>query len=127
MPLPPALGRFNRRVTNRVTRTFAGRLPGFAIVVHRGRVSGREYRTPVNAFQRPGGHYAVMLTYGPDTQWVQNVLAQGGCTLEIRGRRVELGNPRVVHDPARRSAPAPVRVVLRLINADQFLALDRKP
>lgn len=126
MPLPRSLGRFNRRVTNPIVRTFAGRLPGFAIVVHRGRITGREYRTPVNAFRRSGGGYVLALTYGQDAQWVRNVLAQGGCALEVGGRRVELHNPRVVHDPARRSVPAPVRAALRLIDVDLFLELDPK-
>jgi deazaflavin-dependent oxidoreductase (nitroreductase family) len=126
MPLPRALGGFNRRVTNPITRTFAGRLPGFAIVVHHGRITGREYRTPVNAFQRSGGGFVLALTYGQDAQWVGNVLAQGGCTLEVGGRRVEVRNPRVVRDPARRSVPAPVRAVLRLIDVDLFLELDRE-
>ncbi len=125
MPLPRALARFNRRVTNPVTRVFAGHLPGFAIVVHRGRVTGRQYRTPVNAFGLPDGGYVLALTYGPDAQWVRNVLAQGGCILEVRGRRVELRNPRIVHDPARRSVPGPVRAILRLIDVDRFLVLDR--
>ncbi len=125
MPLPHALARFNRRVTNPITRSFAGRLPGFAIVVHRGRATGHEYRTPVNAFRRPGGGYLLALTYGRDAQWVRNVLARGGCVIETRGRRVELGNPRVVHDPAGRSVPALVRAVLRLIDVDDFLELDR--
>jgi deazaflavin-dependent oxidoreductase (nitroreductase family) len=125
MPLPRALGRFNRRVTNPIVRSFAGRLPGFAIVVHRGRTSGRQYRTPVNAFQGPGGGYVLALTYGQDAQWVRNVLAQGGCVLENRGRRVELGNPRVVHDPGRGLVPAPVRAVLRLIDVELFLQLDQ--
>jgi len=127
MPLPHALGRFNRWVTNPVTRTFAGRVPGFAIVVHQGRTSGRRYRTPVNAFARPDGGYTLALTYGPDTQWVRNVLAQGGCTLETTGRRVRLRNPRVVHDPSRRLVPAPVREILRLLRVEYFMELDRAP
>ncbi len=127
MPLPRTLGRFNRRVTNHVTRTFAGRLPGFAIVVHRGRTTGRQYRTPVNAFRRSGAGYVIALTYGQDAEWARNVLAQGGCILATRGRRVELRNPRVVHDPARRLVAPPVRAILRLINVDLFLELDRPP
>src|SRR6266511_3249897 len=103
MPLPQGLGRFNRLVTNPVTRTFAGRVPGFAIVVHRGRTSGRRYRTPVNAFARPDGGY----------------------TLALTGRRVELANPRVVHDPSRRPVPPPVRAVLALLRVEYFLELDR--
>ena len=124
MPLPRGLGRFNRWVTNPITRSFAGRLPGFAIVVHQGRTSGRRYRTPVNAFVARDGGYTLALTYGPDAQWVRNVLAQGGCTLETRGRRVELRNPRVVHDPSRRLVPAPVRAVLGLLRVEYFLELD---
>ena len=127
MPLPKGLGRFNRHVTNPVVRTFAGRLPGFAIVVHRGRSSGRRYRTPVNAFARPDGGYTLALIYGPDSQWVRNVVAQGGCTLETAGRRVEQVNPRVVHDPSRRPAPPPVRAILALLRVEYFMELDRVP
>jgi deazaflavin-dependent oxidoreductase (nitroreductase family) len=124
MPLPRALARFNRRVTNQITGRFAGHAPLFAVVVHRGRVSGREYRTPVNAFRRRGGGYVIALTYGPDSQWTRNVLAQGGCTLEIRGRRVAARNPRVVRDAERSLVPAAVRPILRLIGADRFLVVD---
>lgn len=124
MPLPAALARFNRRATNPVVRTFAGRLPFFAIVVHEGRRSGRRYRTPVNVFARPDGGFTLALTYGPDSQWAHNVLAQGGCTVESRGRSLRLTNPRLVHDPTRRLVPAPVRPVLRLLGVEDFLRLD---
>jgi deazaflavin-dependent oxidoreductase (nitroreductase family) len=123
MPLPRGLARFNRRVTNPVARRLGRRLPGFAIVHHRGRSSGRAYQPPVSAFRRPGG-YAVALTYGPRAEWVQNVLAAGGCELEIGGRRVELGNSRVVRDPDRSLVPSAVAAALRLLGADQFLLLD---
>jgi deazaflavin-dependent oxidoreductase (nitroreductase family) len=127
MPLPHALAEFNLRFTNRFTGRVAGRLPGFAIVVHRGRRSGREYRTPVNAFRRAGGGYTVALTYGPRAQWVRNVLAAGGCTLETEGRRLAMTYPRIIQDPTRRSVPAPVRLILSLIDVDVFLHLDRAP
>jgi deazaflavin-dependent oxidoreductase (nitroreductase family) len=115
MPLPQRLARFNRRVTNPVVRTFAGRVPGLAIVIHRGRTSGREYRTPVNAFGGREGGYTLALTYGPDVQWARNVVAGGGCAIETVGRRVELVAPRIVHDPSRRLVPSRVRLVLRHI------------
>src|SRR3954468_23709204 len=99
MPLPRTLARFNRVVTNRMGRLVAPHVPGAAVVVHRGRRTGRAYRTPISAFRRPGG-YAVALTYGPGAEWVQNVLAAGGGTLEMRGRQVAVTNPRVIHDPA---------------------------
>ena len=44
---------FNLAVTNRITSRFAARLPGFGILPHVGRKSGRVYRTPVNVFRAP--------------------------------------------------------------------------
>ena len=42
VPISKNVARFNRRVTNRITGTFADRLPGFAILHHVGRTSGRD-------------------------------------------------------------------------------------
>ena len=123
MPLPRGLARFNRGVTNPLASRLGRRLPGFAIVHHRGRSTGRAYQTPVSAFRRPGG-YAIALTYGPGTDWAQNVLAAGGCVLEIGGRRVGLTDPRVVRDPERSLVPSAVAAALRLLGADEFLVLE---
>lgn len=124
MPIPNAVARFNRTVTNRVTRPFAGRLPGFAIVHHTGRKSGRHYRTPVNIFPRHDGYIAA-LTYGPDRDWVRNVIAAGGCELEIRGKTLRVGEPEIVHDPARSDMPPGVRQFLGLIGVTDFLRLTK--
>ncbi len=124
MPIPAAVARFNRVVTNRVTRPFAGRLPGFAVVHHRGRTSGRAYTTPVNIF-RSGDGFVAALTYGPDSDWVKNVLAAGRCDLEVGGTLVPVGKPELVHDPARASVPNGVRQILGLINVTDFLRLTR--
>ena len=122
MPIPAAVARFNRVVTNRITGRFAGHLPGFAIVHHVGRRSGREYTTPVNVF-RHGTEYVVALTYGPDRDWVRNVRAAGGCELEISGRRIRVADPRIVHDAERRLMPIGVRQFLGLIDVHDFLTL----
>ena len=45
--------------------------------------------------------YLFALTYGPDTDWVKNVLAAGGCELRTRGRAVRLTSPRLYHDESR--------------------------
>lgn len=122
MPLPRRLARFNRHATNRFFGLFAGRLPPWAIVHHRGRVTGRPYATPVTAFRRHGG-FVVPLTYGAaSTEWVANVLAAGGCVLERAGERIELGEPQVVtgHE-GRHPVPAIVRPALRLLRADALL------
>jgi deazaflavin-dependent oxidoreductase (nitroreductase family) len=123
MPIPTAIASFNKKVTNRVTGPFAGRLPGFAVVVHRGRTSRRTYRTSVNLFRR-GEDYVFALTYGPDVDWVRNVEAAGECDIETRGRTVHLVQPRRFSDSARAAVPRPVRMILRLIDVDEFIAMD---
>jgi hypothetical protein len=55
MPLPRSVARFNRRVTNQITGPLAPYAPGFGVIIHTGRKSGRQNRTPVNVFRSPGG------------------------------------------------------------------------
>ncbi|SES25438.1 deazaflavin-dependent oxidoreductase, nitroreductase family [Pedococcus cremeus] len=117
-----AVARFNRRVTNRVTTPVLRRLPGFGVVHHVGRRSGRPYRTPVNIFE-VDGDYVVALTYGRETDWVRNVVAAGGCELEVRGRRVRCTAPRLEHDPTAGRIRLPERPVLRLLGVADFLRL----
>jgi deazaflavin-dependent oxidoreductase (nitroreductase family) len=114
---------FTTKLFNPISRHFAGWLPGFGILVYRGRTSGQTYRTPMNVF-RHGDTYVLALTYGPDVQWVKNVMAAGGCDLMTRGRRLRLGAPRLFIDPGRRRMPAPVRVVLGLMRVTEFMELS---
>ena len=113
---------FTLRVVNPVTRRFAGHVPGFAIVHYVGRTSGRAYATPMNVF-RDGDAWVMALTYGAEVQWVHNVLAAGACELEVRGRRIRLTDPELVHDPSRRLVPIPVRWFLGLLAVTDFLRL----
>jgi deazaflavin-dependent oxidoreductase (nitroreductase family) len=111
------------RYLNRFTRPMARRLPGFAILTHRGRTTGRTYQTPINVFRR-GDDYFFFLTYGSDAQWVKNVLASGSCSIETRGRTVELAEPKLFTDPELRPAPPPVRFIERRIaGATQYLQM----
>src|SRR5437660_10112182 len=114
------LAAINLAVTNRISSRFAPRFPGFGIVTHVGRKSGRVYRTPVNVFRAPEG-FLIALTYGRESEWVKNVIAAGGCKLETRGVQYQLSAPTIVHDPTRRRFPIPVRIVLRLIGAGDRL------
>jgi len=112
-----------RRYVNPVTRPLAKRLPTFAVLTHRGRKSGRTYRTPINVFQR-GDDYFFYLTYGSDVQWVKNVLASRSCSIETRGRVVELVEPELITDPDLRPAPPHVRFVEgKIAGATQYLRM----
>jgi deazaflavin-dependent oxidoreductase (nitroreductase family) len=79
---------------NPMVRPFARYLPGFAIVKHRGRTSGKSYETIVTAY-RKGDLVAILLAHGK-TNWVKNVLAAGEADLHLSRRDVHLTNPRIV-------------------------------
>ena len=117
------LAAFHRAVTNRLARPFAARLPGFGIVTNVGRRSGKLYRTPVNVFRMPDG-FRIALSYGRDSGWLRNVLASRSCRLETRGVWYQLSAPVIFHDPSRRRFPLIVRIVLGLIDANDFLQLS---
>ena len=95
MQLPQWLARFNRHVTNPVQRLWAGWAPGMGILEHVGRKSGKQYRTPLNVFPTDDG-VAVLLTYGPDRDWLKNITAAGRARMKRMGRTIELTDPRVV-------------------------------
>ena len=118
------LAKFNIAVTNRITGLFAGWLPGFGILTHVGRKSGKVYDTPVNVFRAPNG-FIIALTYSSKSEWVKNVLAAGGCELQTVGMRYQLSSPNVVHDPTRRRFPFLVRIVLRLVGASEYMGLSK--
>ncbi|MEV6558841.1 nitroreductase family deazaflavin-dependent oxidoreductase [Nocardia sp. NPDC051756] len=120
MVLPRALAKFNRYATNPAAGLLAGRVPGFALVQHKGRKSGREYRTPVSLFHR-GGVYRIALTYGRNVDWVKNISAAGTFTVHTRGRAIELTDPAVLHDPSAQWAPAAVRPWLKALSAAYYV------
>jgi deazaflavin-dependent oxidoreductase (nitroreductase family) len=122
MPLPRWLARLNLRVTNRILGPIAEHAPGMGIVIHEGRKTNRRYRTPVMVF-RHGDRFVIALTYGPESQWVKNVLAHGGCDFETRGRTFHLSQPRMIHDQRRSLMPAAVRLALGILNVSDFLEL----
>jgi deazaflavin-dependent oxidoreductase (nitroreductase family) len=123
VPLPRSLARFNKRATNHVSRLVAGRMPGFAIVDHRGRTSGREYRTPVNCFRRSPG-FELALTYGRDADWIKNVQAAGAARLEYRGRTYAVDTPRIVDLMEAQAVPRVVRAILDRLRVDSVMLLD---
>jgi len=114
-PVALRLGRplaaFNRRVTNPIQGPYAWLIPPWVIVCHRGRRTGRRYRTPVNAY-RHGSTLAIVVLYGADSDWVRNVLAGGGAVVRA-GRTHPLLEPRLV-DPREVAVPPLARPLGRL-------------
>jgi deazaflavin-dependent oxidoreductase (nitroreductase family) len=123
MPIPKVVGQWNKIGLNRLTRHVAPWMPGFGVIVHRGRRSGRRYETPVNVFAAGDG-YIIALTYGPDSDWVKNVLAASGCELRTGGRIIQMGSPRVFRDESRAGIRPVERQVLRALNVADFLSLS---
>src|SRR5215475_10873631 len=124
MPIPRVVARLNRAGLNRLTRRAAPHVPGFGLVIHRGRRSGRVYETPVNVFATESG-VRIALTYGADSDWVKNVIAGNGCRLRTRGHEFTLTDPRLVHDPPRRGIRPFERRVLSVLRVSDFLDLTR--
>jgi deazaflavin-dependent oxidoreductase (nitroreductase family) len=95
MQLPQWLARFNRHVTNPIQRIWAGFAPTFGILEHVGRKSGKSYRTPLTVFSTDDG-VAIMLTYGPDRDWLKNITAADSALLKRHGKTFSVTDPRVV-------------------------------
>ena len=112
LKLSRRIARFNRAVNNPIQRQYAWLLPPWAIICHRGRRSGRLYRTPVNAYKR-GDTIAVVVLYGEDSDWVQNVITGGGQVVRL-GRTNELVNPRLVDPTNARDTSALARLLGRI-------------
>jgi deazaflavin-dependent oxidoreductase (nitroreductase family) len=125
--LPHWLTRVNLAFGNAIMAPIVARLPGFGILEHVGRRSGTVRRTPVSIIRRGPDRYVFTLYYGPDVQWVRNVLAAGGCRVRMRGRWIRLVEPRRFRDPARREIPWFVRPIAALLRVEHFLELRAAP
>ena len=122
--LPRFLRRVNRVFTNPVLGTIAWAVPPLAMIHHRGRRSGRSYRTPVVAFRSTRG-FVVPMTYGRDVDWARNLRAAGGGELTQMGRRFKVRNPRIVDGAAaKRHLPALARPALLAARLPGFVLLD---
>ena len=65
------------------------------ILEHVGRRSGARYRTPLTVFSTDEG-VAILLTYGPNRDWLKNLTPAGRGRLRRYGRTSTVSDPRVV-------------------------------
>jgi len=99
MRVSRAVAKFNRRVTNPLLRATSGWMPGFGILDHVGRKSGRTYHTPVVLFES-ATNFVICIGYGTETDWVKNVEHAGSAAIQRHGRIVRAANPTVVSKDA---------------------------
>lgn len=91
MPYPRWLARINKQVFNpREIRR--GKRP---VVIHVGRTSGTVYQTPLDAHPTRRG-FVLVVRYGPESDWVRNILVADAATLRGDGREHRLESPRLV-------------------------------
>jgi deazaflavin-dependent oxidoreductase (nitroreductase family) len=82
---------------------WTGWAPTFGILEHVGRKSGKPYRTPLTVFSTDDG-VAILLTYGPNRDWLKNLESAGGGRMQRYGKTFALTDPRTM--PKAEAAPA---------------------
>ncbi|RBY75422.1 hypothetical protein DQ239_17300 [Blastococcus sp. TF02-09] len=82
--------RLNRWSSGRLGNRFRG--GQVLLLTHRGRVSGRSFTTPL-AYARDGEDLVVAASNGGidlEPQWWRNLQAEPRCSVEVRGRRIDV-------------------------------------
>ncbi|MGD9705720.1 MAG: nitroreductase family deazaflavin-dependent oxidoreductase [Acidimicrobiia bacterium] len=118
------------RRTGRATKPFvlksSGTPGGIASVVrHVGRTTGRPYETPVQAVPTDAG-FVIALPYGPNTDWLKNVVLNGSATIVHEGNTYRVDRPEIV--PTSVAAPlfsAKDQRTHRWFRVDQCLLVRR--
>jgi deazaflavin-dependent oxidoreductase (nitroreductase family) len=119
MPYPRWLAKINKRVFN----PWQVRKGGYPVVTHVGRTSGRSYQTPLDAYPTRTG-YVLVARYGPESDWVRNILAAGAATLRIGGEERALDSPRLVSLAEALDVLVSDEVPADFTKADDFLLMD---
>jgi hypothetical protein len=87
---------FNKRLLNPFAIWLAARRPMYyGVLHHTGRRSRKAYNTPVVAKLTSEG-VIMPLPYGKHTDWLENVLAAGGCSLTLNGQDYTLTRPEII-------------------------------
>jgi deazaflavin-dependent oxidoreductase (nitroreductase family) len=78
-------------------------MPLYGVIQHRGRRSGKTFRTPVVVRPIENG-FIVPMPWGEGTDWFRNVRAAGGCVVRWKGRDYTIGKLEVVDASGAQSA-----------------------
>jgi hypothetical protein len=124
MPIPKEVAVFNKYVANRFFLLFAGSIPPFAIVNHRGRKSSRSYRTPILGFPTMTG-FIFALTYGRNVDWVKNLIASDGGILEYKGEETPICEIQICKmDDVKEIFPYWIRLSLSIISIEDCVLVE---
>jgi len=93
------------RLVNPLILLIAGTrfFPFYGVIHHRGRRSGKSYRTPV-VVAATGQGLIVPMPWGENTDWYRNVRAAGECVIRWKGRDYPVVQPEVVDAAAVQTA-----------------------
>ena len=96
-PRAPSALRGATRLFNPLVLALAGTrlLPLYGVIKHRGRRSGKAFRTPVVVRPTSDG-FIVPMPWGESTDWYRNVRAAGECVIRWKGRDYPLVQPEVI-------------------------------
>jgi len=111
------------RLTSPATLPLAGKHwnPIFGVVEHRGRKTGRVYRTPVAA-RRSADGFIIALAFGAQVDWYRNLVAAGGGTILWRGDVYSVTAPeRVDAATVLPTFDAVQRLLLRIAGIDGYI------
>ena len=94
-PVLNTVRRVSRATKPRVLKSAGTTGSPTSVVRHVGRTSGRAYATPVGVVPTDDG-FVIALPYGPNTDWLKNVLAAGSATIVHDGAEHRVDTPEVV-------------------------------
>jgi deazaflavin-dependent oxidoreductase (nitroreductase family) len=113
------------RLLNRAVLPLAGTrlMPLYGVITHRGRRSGKSFRTPVVIRPTDGG-FIVPMPWGETTDWCRNIRAAGACVVRWKGRDYVMNQPEVLDAEAASSAFSRLQVEgMRRFNIRHVLLL----
>ncbi|HEX6548059.1 MAG TPA: nitroreductase/quinone reductase family protein [Candidatus Dormibacteraeota bacterium] len=112
---------------NPIVLRLARFIPVYVVLEHRGRRSGRIYRSPLAGVRTANG-FVIPIAFGEGSHWVRNVIQAGGGKLEWRGRRFEIAEPEVISwDEGKGALTALERRLAPVFGVSRFVRVKAEP
>lgn len=120
MPVPKWVAGINKRFFNKLELKRGIR----PVLTHVGRTSGKTFHTPLDAHRVDGGFIFICM-YGPDSDWVKNILASGTAHLTVEDREFDLDSPHLMtQNEALELLPDTVKAPPAWLNVSDYFRMD---